>query len=668
MKKITIQTTLERVALTLLVMMLTTFSAWASTVYYKNASGTVTEVNATLVDDNMTTLGTSGQTTWYYISTTGFSTTYYSNRISIQGTVNLILTDGCDLSFENGIRLTAGNTLNIFVGNKWNSTVEGTGRIHPASIGGNDGADSIDPEVNGGNGENAGTLNIYDGEINVAGNVGGGKGGNGCENDYDSRGGNGGDGGTIHFYGGKFYVNESICGGNPGYGEYDGTQGSPATVTLSWTNSTDEVRAWSFYNSNVTLQKAFKDYNKNNYPAGSYPNGEGANDLQIGGGVTLCSTNKVFYYQVMPEDNTDLHYYNCYEANAEKYQEGETVTLTEINGYRMDITVTDGTNNIPVARNGRIWSFTMPAHDVWINGTATLWYLINVPDGFTIGIDDAANCIEQDYGWIYYKPGATVTLGHTNREGYEFLDYTVTKDGTAPAETVDVTENTGVYTFTMPASNVTITAVWEPLNQISLTASLIESLYWTTFYCGDAGYRIDSGENASAYTATFGDDVITLHKLGKMIPKEKAVIIVGEDNSISMSRDDVSAAEYSVNNDLQGVDVPTPLTTLTSNDAPTLYMLSNKNNHFGFHEYGGTNVPARKAYFTISANNARPFSMVFEDETTGINDHEYHELSGAWYTLDGRKLDDKPTEKGIYIVRSAEGRLQGKNGKKVAIK
>ncbi len=32
--------------------------------------------------------------------------------------------------------------------------------------------------------------------------------------------------------------------------------------------------------------------------------------------------------------------------------------------------------------------------------------------------------------------------------------------------------------------------------------------------------------------------------------------------------------------------------------------------------------------------------------------------SDAWYTLDGRRLDGKPTQRGIYI----------NNGKKVAIK
>ena len=131
----------------------------------------------------------------------------------------------------------------------------------------------------------------------------------------------------------------------------------------------------------------------------------------------------------------------------------------------------------------------------------------------------------------------------------------------------------------MPDKSVSVTAKWEAKNEISLKASMIDGLCWSTFYCGDAGYRIADGEEACAYTATVSDDKIILHMLGRVIPKGTAVIIVGEDNSISMTRDDASAAEYSAVNDLKGVDLPTVRTSLTSNDSYRLYMLSNKNNN-----------------------------------------------------------------------------------------
>ena len=244
-----------------------------------------------------------------------------------------------------------------------------------------------------------------------------------------------------------------------------------------------------------------------------------------------------------------------------------------------------------------------------------------------------------------------VTL-EANRAGYEFVEF----------KSEEVTIEDGQ--FTMPKKNVSVTAVWEPMTEIILKGSLIDGLNWTTFYCGDAGYRINEEENACAYTATVGNDVITLHLLGKVIPKGTAVIIVGEDNDISMTRNDVSAAEYSVKNDLRGVDMPTARTSLTSNDTKTLYMLSNKNNNFGFHSFGAANVPARKAYFTIpSSANARPFSMVFEDEATAlkqlrITNDESPVYDLSIYDLNGRKVSGKNLKSGIYV----------KGGKKVVIK
>jgi len=54
----------------------------------------------------------------------------------------------------------------------------------------------------------------------------------------------------------------------------------------------------------------------------------------------------------------------------------------------------------------------------------------------------------------------------------------------------------------------------------------------------------------------------------------------------------------------------------------------------------------------------------FGDEQTGIKeiyDLPIYDLrfdGGAWYTLDGRKLDGKPSQRGVYV----------NNGRKVVIK
>ena len=84
------------------------------------------------------------------------------------------------------------------------------------------------------------------------------------------------------------------------------------------------------------------------------------------------------------------------------------------------------------------------------------------------------------------------------------------------------------------------------------------------------------------------------------------------------------------------------------------------------------NINGFRAYFKLkgdAASNARSFTMSFDDGETGIaemrnekgemrNVNEEMRNGGVWHTIDGRKLDKKPSSKGVYIV----------NGRKVVIK
>jgi hypothetical protein len=63
---------------------------------------------------------------------------------------------------------------------------------------------------------------------------------------------------------------------------------------------------------------------------------------------------------------------------------------------------------------------------------------------------------------------------------------------------------------------------------------------------------------------------------------------------------------------------------------------------------------------------ARSMGIVVDGETSGIDNLLLSdEEDGNWYSLDGRKLDGKPTAKGLYIMIPADGRSKGK---KVMIK
>jgi hypothetical protein len=78
-------------------------------------------------------------------------------------------------------------------------------------------------------------------------------------------------------------------------------------------------------------------------------------------------------------------------------------------------------------------------------------------------------------------------------------------------------------------------------------------------------------------------------------------------------------------------------------------------------------VPQYRCYVVIShAAAARSMGIVVDGETSGIDNLLLlDEEDGNWYSLDGRKLDGKPTAKGLYIMIPADGRSKGK---KVMIK
>jgi len=253
-------------------------------------------------------------------------------------------------------------------------------------------------------------------------------------------------------------------------------------------------------------------------------------------------------------------------------------------------------------------------------------------EGFNLTIDDYSSVVLSN-----------TTLGGYNetRVRSEFAKYlpsgyTINNDGKVEYEN---SEYCGFVTL--------------QLNTVNIAAKKANGAYWTTYYNSTTGYKINANENACAYTATLSGTTIKLHKLGKVIPAATAVLLVGEDNSISMAASN-DAAEHTVGNDLHGVDVSTQTSSL---GVGSFYVLGNKNGHFGFHEYTGNNMPAHKAYLLLETNAARELTIVFE-EPTGIKQIEDSMLKGdSYFDLQGRKVQ-KLTAKGLYI----------NNGRKVVIK
>ncbi len=154
----------------LLATMLTVFALPASaetvTVNYVVRDWDGEKVTETTKSVSTATKITSTTTTlepgWYVAS----GTVTVSGAITVNGTtapVNLILADGCKLTVQKGIRLTEGNTLNIYGQSNNSGTIEAKGDNLCAGIGGfyDAKADRL---------AHCGNLNIYGGTVNAKGN------------------------------------------------------------------------------------------------------------------------------------------------------------------------------------------------------------------------------------------------------------------------------------------------------------------------------------------------------------------------------------------------------------------------------------------------------------------------------------------------------------------
>jgi hypothetical protein len=119
---------------------------------------------------------------------------------------------------------------------------------------------------------------------------------------------------------------------------------------------------------------------------------------------------------------------------------------------------------------------------------------------------------------------------------------------------------------------------------------------------------------------------------------------------------------------------PTLGATTIEGDAKSMLFLGAGNKLYN-PDAEDSQIKGFRAYFQLrgEAVNARTFRLDFGNGETSTIEHLPTNIlhAASVYTLDGRRIegsDTKGLKKGVYIVRSAEGRLQGKNGKKVIIR
>ena len=308
-----------------------------------------------------------------------------------------------------------------------------------------------------------------------------------------------------------------------------------------------------------------------------------------------------------------------------KVEEGPETELTNA-GYTLYDTSTSGTVTTLIYRNAAAqpdFTFT--------NGTVTK---TATDDPFTIApigaLENPAITysssnvsvaeVDETTGEVTIKDSGvttiTATAAETNNYQSATAKYTLTVTG-GTTVSIQLTENYGTF-------------CWDQDLDFSGIAGLVAYIA--------AGYNASTG-------------VLTMVKVTS-VPRGTGLLLKGEPGNYTAT---VEPSTWVYANLLTGTLTETSLTTggPTGGD----FILGKKNSDIGFYPVSATgNIAAFKAYLhldNIPQTNAPSFvSLSFDDDVTALDAVRWKKETvrgDVWYSLDGRRLQGKPTVKGLYI-------------------
>jgi uncharacterized repeat protein (TIGR02543 family) len=278
--------------------------------------------------------------------------------------------------------------------------------------------------------------------------------------------------------------------------------------------------------------------------------------------------------------------------------------------------------------------------------------------------------------------GSSLTLSSTvpTREGYTFAGWNTAADGSGTAYeagTEYTTENDATLyaQWTEKKTKIldeaaTDNLAWLTENggqvyDVTLTRTL-QTGGWNTF-CAPFSTATPSGWtvkelNGSAFNSSTGELTLTFGDAENGIEAGKPYLVKVDADVANPTFDGVTISSTTTTTETTAVDfvpVMNP-TNLTGGDKTVLFVSGG--NKLTYPSDDG-NINGFRAYFQLkgeAASQARAFRMSFDDNMTGIITVISDEPTTAngTYTLDGRRIEGQPTQKGVYIV----------NGKKTIIK
>ena len=406
------------------------------------------------------------------------------------------------------------------------------------------------------------------------------------------------------------------------------------TVTTSYVDATgtlhEGVEAVPLNNAMTTLSAGWYVVNSDiNYTGTITLNGDVNIILADGKTMSVTNTGTGNVDFAIYGDSGSLHIYGQSQGTGALDVTGTNYGILYYAGnvvIRGGTVNATGTNNIGIYANGYI---TITGGQVTATGDEAGIYS---DDGnITLGWTSASDFITAES--YSASLGIIVKAGQTLTDGISTYSGTLTDE-----QKIAIAEKV----LTPPTYSVTANR-----------ATTQDTEYWSTFYHPAAGYTAD--ENTTVYQAavnTTTNKVELTAVPGREIPADKAVVLKSTQSAITLSR--ATTTQTLDVNELKG--------GATVADGTVPYTLAANGGTVGFYKFVGAALNPNKAHLEITAPaQSAPAFLGFEENTTAINEHELHEsheLSGAWYSLDGRKLSGKPSVKGIYV----------RNGRKFIIK
>ncbi|WP_026528314.1 InlB B-repeat-containing protein [Butyrivibrio sp. VCD2006] len=225
------------------------------------------------------------------------------------------------------------------------------------------------------------------------------------------------------------------------------------------------------------------------------------------GNVTITATFKKISYSVTVASSEN----GSAESDKTSATKGDTVSITVApeSGYETDkVTVKDvDGNSVSVSGSENSYSFTMPAGNVTVTATFK-------KANYSVTVSSASNGSAESDKTTANK-GDTVSITTTPTSGYE-TDKVTVKDADGNAVAVSGSEDS--YSFTMPASNVTVSAAFKKRS------------YSITISSADGG-----SASASADDATKGETVTITTTPDSGYETDKVTVKDADGGTVSVS-------------------------------------------------------------------------------------------------------------------------------------